>query len=196
MRKTVFYSAIFLVFLGFGYWFSSLSFFNGSGLSGVGASQSSRNGNGSPALIPIQKIAEADANQLHQYYFSSQIETEAASPLFWEKTQERFQKPLPKDRTKHQVAFVRELSTRLSILRSMGDWNQFPKEKYQFYLSLLEDSSQHWLVHREALHQIRPLLRLQGKEERDRILSLVPSRVRGLASQSTRELLLPLGEKR
>ncbi len=192
MKKSFSLFGIFALCFGFGFWISSSKFFQ--------KTERKEQVNGrvpqkASVSIPIQDLAEADVPQVHQYYFSPRVEIEAASPLFWEKTLDRFRKPLPQDASKHQVAKVRELAARLSILRSMGEWGQFQKEKYQFYLSLLEDRSQHWLVHREALHQIRPLLRLQGKEERDRILSLVSSKVRGLASLSTRELLLPLGEQ-
>lgn len=193
MKKSIYLFGLFALCFGFGFWISSSKVFP---TSAQNEQTNSDVVSKASVSIPIQNLAEADVPQVHQYYFSPRVEIEAASPLFWEKTLERFRKPLPQDASKHQVRKVRELAARLSILRSMGEWGQFQKEKYQFYLSLLEDRSQHWLVHREALHQIRPLLRLQGKEERDRILSLVSSKVRGLASLSTRELLLPLGEQR
>ncbi len=143
--------------------------------------------------VPVAEIAKASVQNAHRFYFSDQLAQSASSPIFWEKTEERFQFPLPEDSSKHQANRVRELATRLSILRSISSLDRFHNEKILLFSKIVKDPNQHWLLRREALFQLRPFLRTLGEKEREKILAAVPSRVRALASASTQELLLAVG---
>jgi hypothetical protein len=180
MKKVLLSAAVFLLCFSFGFWLKK-------------SPPKSLPPKDVASALPLEQLTQSSAPLAHQFYFSNQVERSAASPIFWEKTEERFRLPLPADSRKHQPNTVRELATRLSILRSIGELEQFHKEKILLYSKIVKDNKQHWLLQREALYQLRPFLRILGQNEREKILAGVSSRVRTLASFSTQELLQKAG---
>ncbi len=180
MKKVLLSVTVFLLCFSFGFWLKKSP---AKPLSSVAKTDS----------VPVEEIAKASVQNTHRFYFSDQLARSAASPMFWEKTEERFRFPLPEDSSKHQANRVRELATRLSILRSVGELDRFHKEKILLFVNIVKDKNQHWLLQREALFQLRPFLRTLGEKEREKLLAGVSSRVRSLAAVSTQELLQAVG---
>jgi hypothetical protein len=188
MRRILLAASVFLVFSILGYWIGRVPFQESK-------PAKVQMGTSKTQAFSLADLPTENPANIHKFLFDESFSTQAHSPLFWEKSMERMKGEYPKAEAKFQVNYTRELVTRLSLIRAIGGLENFSQERFLFLNSVLE-TKQPWIIHREALHQLLPLLRGKDEKVRNAILAKVDSRVRGLASLTSRELLLQLGEQK